>query len=140
MSFTGTVSSFSNVISFSLKQFILMHITLTFWLLNFNHTMLPTHPISLRPQTPLSATPNLRDSRHTLILPLPFSPSCQGYWRGKTAKTPSDIYQQISLYIPLMFFFTENNHFCKSASQAVAFRQTFGRTLDAYYMYFFNNS
>lgn len=125
MSFTGTVSSFSNVISFSLKQFILMHITLTFWLLNFNHTMLPTHPISLRPQTPLSATANLGDSRHTLILPLPFSPSCQGYWRGKTVKTPSDIHQQISLYIPLMFFLCRKQSFLQICITGCSFQTNF---------------
>lgn len=137
LSFTSAGSRFSNMILFCLKQFLLTLITLTFWLLNFNHTVLPTHPISLRPpQTPSAATANLGDSRHTIVLPLPFSPSCQGYWRGKAVKTPSDTYQNIQT---LMVFFAGNYHFWKPASLAVAFQQTFGRSLNASSMYFCTN-
>lgn len=137
LSFTSTASSFSNVILFPLKQFLLTLITLTFWLLNFNHTVLPTPPISLRPpQTPTAATANPGDSRHTKVLPLPSSPSCQGYWRGKTVKTPSGIHQNIQT---LMVCFAGNYHLCKPASLAVAFRQTAGKAFNASSTYFCTN-
>lgn len=138
LSCTSTGPSLSNMILFPLKQFLLTHITLTFWLVNFNHTVLTHHPTSLRPpQTPSSPTPNLGDSRHTIVLTLPFFTILPRLLEGKNSENPL-------WYIPKylqtwVVFFARNNHLCRSASPAVAFRQTSGRALNASSMYIFTN-